>query len=214
MTPFDRFHHRVRTLLEHDSDTQRCADGVARHLQALLDEGLTLDPEHREPGANEPRAHLVYVAPERNYSVVAFVWKPGQETSIHDHACWCVVGVVEGVEEETRYLLKSDGRERWLEPRGSERVETGHVCTLVPPEEDIHQVRNIGRGLAISLHVYGTDIGVRGTSINHRFDEPVVTDRVRSTASPRPTPWSAWGCEVTVASTAEPPSPPPNARSR
>jgi hypothetical protein len=38
-------------------------------------------------------------------------------------------------------------------------------------------VRNIGRGLAISLHVYGTDIGVRGTSINHRFDEPVVTDR-------------------------------------
>lgn len=136
-----------------------------------------LAPRFREPGESEPRAHLVYVAPERDYSVVAFVWQPGQQTSIHDHICWCVVGVLEGVEEETRYQLKSDGRDRWLEPQASERVEAGHVCTLVPPEEDIHRVRNVGERPAISLHIYGTDIGVRGTSINRRFEEPVWRDR-------------------------------------
>ena len=42
--------------------------------------------------------------------LVALVWLPGQATAIHDHLAWCVVGVHEGAEHETRYRLTGDGR--------------------------------------------------------------------------------------------------------
>jgi len=45
------------------------------------------------------------------------------------------------------------------------------VPNLLPPEEDIHRVTNAGTGKAISIHVYGADIGKFGSSINHVFDD-------------------------------------------
>lgn len=177
MTALDHFTREVRALLDREAGIGVRAEGVAGHLRALLRAERLLDARFREPGETEPRAHLVYVAPERDFSIVSFVWQPGQETCVHDHVCWCVVGVLEGVEEETRYRLKGDGDERWLEPRETVRVEPGHVCALVPPDEDIHQVRNAGAALAVSLHVYGTDIEQRGTSINRRFDLPIRRGR-------------------------------------
>ena len=47
----------------------------------------------------------------------------------------------------------------------------------MPPEEDIHRVTNAGAEKAISIHVYGADIGRLGSSINHVFDDlPVRPD--------------------------------------
>jgi predicted metal-dependent enzyme (double-stranded beta helix superfamily) len=47
----------------------------------------------------------------------------------------------------------------------------------LPPEEDIHRVTDVGTDTAISIHVYGADIGKLGSSINHVFDDlPVRTD--------------------------------------
>lgn len=41
--------------------------------------------------------------------------------------------------------------------------------------EDIHRVTNVGTDTAISIHVYGADIGKLGSSINHVFDGlPIV----------------------------------------
>ena len=67
-----------------------------------------------------------------------------------------------------------DENETWLEPVETRRLHAGHVCQLVPPGEDIHQVKNASKDTAISIHVYGTDIGKRGTSINRRFDDLAV----------------------------------------
>ena len=58
----------------------------------------------------------------------------------------------------------------FLVPESGETLTAGHTCALIPPEENIHQVRNAGDDLAISLHVYGEDIGVYGSSINQCFD--------------------------------------------
>jgi len=44
------------------------------------------------------------------------------------------------------------------------------VPNLLPPEEDIHRMTNAGTGKAISIHVYGADIGKLG-SINHVCDD-------------------------------------------
>lgn len=171
MSQFTQFTDALETYLSADHAIDDCAHYVAGQLRQLIAQPTWLEECHRQGCIQEPQANLVYVSPQGHFSVVAFVWQAGQQTCIHDHVCWCVVGVLQGVEQETSYRLKRIERQQpWLEFQETRTLEPGHVCQLVPPHEDIHQVRNIGSETAISIHVYGTDIGKRGTSINRRFD--------------------------------------------
>ncbi len=174
---FTRFTNNLQSYLSANPDPAACATYVAGQLQELIQTSSWLEASHRQGCDAEPCANLVYVDPDGLFSVVAFVWQAGQQTCIHDHVCWCVVGVLEGIEEESSFLLKrGEDQQTWLEAQGMQRLTPGHVCQLVPPNADIHQVRNGGAETAISIHVYGTDIGRRGTSINRRFDKLPVLD--------------------------------------
>jgi 3-mercaptopropionate dioxygenase len=152
------------------SDARRLAHdphAIGERLRALLAEDGWLAPEHREPYADRYRQHLLYVSPERDLSIVALVWLPGQSTPIHDHVSWCIVGVYEGREREIRYRAVDDH----LEEAGSVDALPGHVEVIVPSGEDIHAVTAGGDGPTISIHVYGADIESRGSSIYRRFDD-------------------------------------------
>ncbi|HET7648869.1 MAG TPA: cysteine dioxygenase family protein, partial [Gaiellaceae bacterium] len=140
---------------------------------ALADPHL-LEPRHQEPWPDRYRPHLVHVHPEGLYSVVALVWRPGQATAIHDHRCWCVVGVWQGSEQETTYDLYRDGSGPYLVERACACSSPGVVSVLVPPDEDVHRVANCGNELAISIHLYGDDIGLHGSSINRTFGDELV----------------------------------------
>jgi predicted metal-dependent enzyme (double-stranded beta helix superfamily) len=155
---------------------------------ALADEAL-LEERHCEPAVDRYRQHLVHVHPAGRYSIVALVWKPGQATLIHDHRCWCVVGVWRGLERETTYDLVGDAEAAHLVHRDSVVAVPGDVGVLVPPDEDIHRVENCGTTLAISIHVYGDDISVHGSSINHTFAD----ETVRTRSSAQPISWRALG---------------------
>ena len=161
--------------------TAACA--AALLVPALADDTL-LEARHQEPFDDRYRQHVVHVHPEGRYSVVALVWRPGHETPIHDHRCWCVVGVWRGIERETTYDLHAAGGREWLAVRDSTICRPGDVSVLVPPEEDIHRVENAGDELAISVHVYGADIAALGSSINETFDLPVL-----ERAPARPVAW-------------------------
>jgi 3-mercaptopropionate dioxygenase len=161
----------LERLVSAEPDARRVALGVQERLAALLSIPGFLPPESREPDPTCYRSHLLAVAPSRRFSVLSLVWLPGQITSIHDHISWCVVGVLEGLECEQRYALRqSPEGDRWLVPLEKTTLPVGHTSILVPPEENLHQVRNAGDMLAISLHVYGADLEVWGTSINQCFD--------------------------------------------
>jgi predicted metal-dependent enzyme (double-stranded beta helix superfamily) len=144
---------------------------VAERLRALLAVDGWLAPADRAPGTDTYRQHLLHVSPCRGLSVVALVWLPGQRTAIHDHVSWCVVGVYRGVEREERFELVESGGVRRLRPAGAVFAPRGHVETLIPPDGDIHAVTAAGRETAISIHVYGADIGVLGSSIHRRYDD-------------------------------------------
>jgi len=93
-------------------------------------------------------------------SVVSFVWMPGHRTPVHDHTVWGLVGVMRGAElcEEFSAALKKTG---------SHAVNPGDVDRVSPRIGDIHVVSNAGTETALSIHVYGANIGaVR----RHRFD--------------------------------------------
>jgi predicted metal-dependent enzyme (double-stranded beta helix superfamily) len=100
---------------------------------------------------------------DASYSLQVFVWPPGTRTRIHDHTSWgaycCVVGSV----LEERYERLDDGlqegharlRKVWqlMWSRGD------GASTVLPYEEGIHRVGNSGAGTAISVHLYGPQIG-------------------------------------------------------
>jgi 3-mercaptopropionate dioxygenase len=117
------------------------------------------------------RQHVLHVAPDGAFSLVALVWLPGQATPIHDHLSWCVVGVHSGEEHEVRYRLDAGGRR--LAVDGTSTAGPGTVTGLLPPG-DIHRVTNSAPTTTISLHVYGVDVTRRGSSIRRRYDLPVV----------------------------------------
>ncbi|WP_246258348.1 cysteine dioxygenase family protein [Amycolatopsis anabasis] len=159
----------MERLVDRVGDPDERARAAAEALRGLLARDDVLTPEHREPDPERYRQHLVHVDPRGRFSVVSLVWLPGQCTPVHSHACWCVVGVLAGREEETRYRF--DERRRLVKD-GTAVNERGDVCWLVPPDRDIHKVTNAGAALAVSLHVYGADIGELGSSVNEIFPDP------------------------------------------
>ncbi|HEX4215715.1 MAG TPA: hypothetical protein VIA06_20545 [Candidatus Dormibacteraeota bacterium] len=64
----------------------------------------------------------------------------------------------------------------------------------MPPDDDIHRVACAGRETAVSIHVYGTDIASRRTSIDHRLGEVPV--RRGAGGAPRVSWRREWGGEA------------------
>ena len=168
-------------------DTTARAAAAASLLPDLLAHPEAIGPEHRVPSDHGYQQHVVHVHPDGCYSLVALIWRPGQATPIHDHRCWCVVGVLEGEEDEERFhLVEQDGSQA-LVLTGNTRQAAGSVCTLVPPQENIHRVSSAApTGVTVSLHVYGDDIAKCGSSINHVFDEALLVhpDEVPDASDP------------------------------
>jgi len=184
-----RLTRSLDTLVALDHDAGATAARVGMLLRPALADPALLEPRHCEPWDHRYRPHLVHVHPTGRYSIVALVWRPGQATAIHDHRCWCVVGVWRGVERETNYDLHDEDGGTYLVPRSAALATPGQVSVLVPPDEDIHRVENAGDDIAISVHVYGGDIGLLGSSINREFAEELV----RTDQPPRdpPVSWRA-----------------------
>jgi predicted metal-dependent enzyme (double-stranded beta helix superfamily) len=116
-----------------------------------------LPPEMAQPDPLFYRQYLLYSDPRQRFSVVSFVWGPGQFTPIHDHMTWGVIGMLRGSECSQEYRVTAQGPV----PQGAEHcLPTGSVLALSPRLGDIHRVRNAFEDrVSISIHAYGTDIG-------------------------------------------------------
>ena len=174
--------HAVRSTRGNDVET---LDAVCAALQpALTSTGLLL-PEQRVGDPSAYRSHVLHVAPDGAFSLVALVWLPGQATAIHDHLSWCVVGVHEGAEHETRYHLTGDGH---LVESGTRGRVPRRRRGLLPPG-DIHRVHNSGATTAISLHVYGADLSLVGSSIRRVYPERLLGSLVEERRQARHRNW-------------------------
>jgi predicted metal-dependent enzyme (double-stranded beta helix superfamily) len=110
------------------------------------------------PDPQRYRQNLLHIDPAGRFSVVAFVWGPGQETPIHDHTVWGLIGMLRGSETSQGYRFVAADR---LVPAGAAVVLLpGQVEAVGPRLGDIHRVRNaFADRTSISIHVYGGDIG-------------------------------------------------------
>ena len=88
---------------------------------------------------------------QNRFTVIAIIWGPFQDTAIHDHINWCVVGVLEGTRPRhelrpPRRRIASHGKAE-LRIRDSFVTRPGAVAALLPPpRSNIHRMANAGRG--------------------------------------------------------------------
>lgn len=145
------------------TDPAHTAAAVADVLRTRPPTTDLLTAQERHGAADRYTSLILHAEPA--FSVVAVVWRPGQQTAIHDHIAWCAFAVVAGTEFETLYRIV-DGRPREI---GRAANPVGTVCSFTPPG-DIHRVRNISSTTAISVHVYGADLRAAGGSVRRTYD--------------------------------------------
>ena len=159
----------VRPVVRRQLGWAQTADLVADRLRRHLPAADVLTPAQLAGDPLSYQCHVLHVETDGSFSVVALVWRPGQAAPVHDHVTWCVIGVIQGAEHEERFVLRADGLVR----SGQSVSLAGDVCGLAPPG-DIHLVRNCGDDIAVSVHIYGTDISKLGTSVRRTYDAPVL----------------------------------------
>ncbi len=134
---------------------------LARAEAAMAD--LVADPawlpeEFAQPDPAIYRQYLLYRDPQARFSVVSFVWGPGQKTPVHDHTVWGVIGQLIGSETSQRYRRDTGGA--LIADGPPETMRPGEVASVAPFTCDIHRVENpSSTDKAISIHAYGGDIG-------------------------------------------------------
>lgn len=150
----------TRLVERHGADEARMLDEGEALLRGLVAHDDWLPETCAAPSPDSYRQYLLYCDPLERFSVVSFVWMPGHRTPIHDHTVWGLVGVMRGAElcEEFSPAIKK---------MNTHEVKPGEVDRVSPRIGDIHVVSNAGPETAVSIHVYGANIGaVR----RHRFD--------------------------------------------
>ncbi|MET0334878.1 MAG: cysteine dioxygenase [Rhizobacter sp.] len=155
----------LQTLVDRLDDLvdQRLGEGellaqVRPALAELVSRDDWLPPDYAKPGADRYRQYPLHVDPTGRFSIVSFVWGPGQATPIHDHTVWGLIGMLRGAEVSQGYRFA--GRNK-LQPDGPPvRLSPGQVEAVSPRLGDVHRVHNaFDDQVSISIHVYGADIG-------------------------------------------------------
>ena len=158
ITALRDFVARTTELVDrHGADEPALLAGIEPLLKGLIDADGWLPEAFTKPHPQYYQQYLLHADPLERWSVVSFVWGPGQKTPIHNHRVWGLVGVLQGAEVGTTFDRADDGR---LVETGKELLHRGEVVKVSPTIGDIHQVANAyDDRTSISIHVYGGNIG-------------------------------------------------------
>ena len=162
---FRTFVQDMTLLVEQAAGDEPTVLGEGRALLGrLVGTDDWLPDEFARPDTASYRQYLLWCDPLERFSVVSFVWGPGQKTPVHDHTVWGLIGMLRGAETATSYAR--DGNR--LVADGMERLTPGLVGAVSPQIGDIHAVANaLPDRASISIHVYGANIGAVA---RHVFD--------------------------------------------
>ena len=180
---------QLTRLVAQPGDEPALLAAVGAELKQLVARDDWLPAEMAQPHPQFYRQYLLHADPLARFSVVSFVWGPGQRTPVHDHTVWGLIGLLRGQEVSQPYGHNAQGR---LVAQGDATVlNPGQVEAVSPALGDIHQVHNpLVDQVSISIHVYGANIGAlqRWVYAQDGSRKPFVSGYVN--------PWvpNLWGC--------------------
>jgi predicted metal-dependent enzyme (double-stranded beta helix superfamily) len=135
-------------------------------LSALVRHDDWLPDECAQPHPQYYQQYLLHCDPLERFSVVSFVWGPGQTTPVHDHTVWGMVGMMRGAELCRQFTRAGQGKP--MQSGEQYKLAPGDVDNISPRIGDVHEVANaIDDRRSISIHVYGANIGAVA---RHVFD--------------------------------------------
>jgi len=146
---------------DHSNDEEQVFSDGQVLLLDLIEQDDWLPDEFAKANPQRYQQNLLYCDPKERFSVVSFVWGPGQATPVHDHTVWGMIGMLRGVEfcEEFDVDLESG----LLIAAQKHEVAPGEIDLVSPRVGDIHRVSNaLPDSASISIHVYGANIGAIG----------------------------------------------------
>ncbi|HEX5505863.1 MAG TPA: hypothetical protein VFW96_24815 [Thermomicrobiales bacterium] len=106
---------------------------------------------------------LLFRSAARDLSLFSLVVPPGATTPVHDHLAWGLIGLYRGEQEETVFARRDPaapvGEREELTPVLRRTVRPREFYPLLPPTDDIHQVRTTSAVTSVSLHLLANDAG-------------------------------------------------------
>ncbi len=155
-TQFAEAFTKIVTLFGNDEESILAAGRPL--LGELVGNDDWLPAEFAKPHPQYYQQYLLHADPGDRFSVVSFVWGPGQKTPVHNHTVWALIGMMRGSEKGERFGLAESGKP--MRMLGTDILEPGDVDMVSPRLGDIHRVSNMfDDQVSISIHVYGGNIG-------------------------------------------------------
>lgn len=158
VAPLREFVVSMTELVSVESSENNLIAKGSELLKKLIESDTWLPEFCTVPHPEFYQQFLIHADPLERFSVVSFVWGPGQKTPIHDHCVWGLIGMLRGMEKGQHYKRLPSGE---LIVDGPETVlQQGDVEAVSPTIGDIHVVSNaVPNKTSISIHVYGANIG-------------------------------------------------------
>ena len=145
------------SLIAREAGEPGLLDAGESALKALIAHDDWLPPEYAKPVPERYQSYALYVDPTARYSVISFVWAPGQGSPVHNHTVWGLVGVLRGAELCDEFPVPGIGL---MQSTRQHTLARGEVDRVSPTIGDWHKVSNAVAGeTSVSIHVYGADIG-------------------------------------------------------
>ncbi|WP_028603007.1 cysteine dioxygenase [Ottowia thiooxydans] len=166
LAPLREFIATTTRIVEQDQPEHERVEAVRVALAKLISSDTWLPESAAVPHPDYYQQHLLHCDPLERFSVVSFVWGPGQRTPVHDHMVWGLIGMLRG--SETGQSFKRDAAGALIVDGPAATLAPGDIEMVSPRTGDIHQVSNVyDDRVSISIHVYGGNIGAVA---RHVFD--------------------------------------------
>jgi len=149
----------VDRITREEREPARVTERIVPLLRRLVRNPGEIPPEFRKRGPGRQGRYMLHQAP--NFNITAVVWGPGDGAPPHNHETWGLIGVLENEIQETRFRRLDDratpGR-AVVEVKEVLRNGAGAVSILIPPDDEIHEMKNVTDRNTVEIHVYGRDL--------------------------------------------------------
>lgn len=158
----------VRAAIADSGSPEQAVENIRPAFSDLLHDDGWLPARYQEPVPESGMGGgigqwLLFRSGTRDLCLFTLVVPPGEETPVHDHLAWGLVGLYRGQQIETVYSRRDDGapvvENEALTPAFARTIDRGDFYPLLPPAEDIHQVHTTSTEPSVSLHLLTNDTG-------------------------------------------------------
>jgi predicted metal-dependent enzyme (double-stranded beta helix superfamily) len=108
-----------------------------------------------------PNEIALFRSPDRDLSILAYIWAPHSVDTIHDHGAWGVLAPLVQPFRERKYRRQDDGTIEGyaeLQEISYKTIRPGESTYVLPLNDGIHRIENISDNYVMSLNVYGQPV--------------------------------------------------------